>query len=343
MSGESSSAAEWFTRLEPAVRPDLLPRRPDDPRLGEVVEFWDGDPSAIRLGRPVLIGFPQDEGVRRNGGRVGAAEAPREIRRFLYRLTPWDVMSNTQLAEDPPLDVGDVRIDGTMEHSQQMLGGIVSEVLKAGAVPVVIGGGHETAFGHFLGYAKANQFVGIINIDAHLDLRPEINGMGHSGSPFRQAIEHSPFRLFAENYICIGAQPQSVSREHWRYAKQRNCNILWNTGLRPRIADCLTKQIDMLRERECHVYLTVDADAVRLADVPGVSAPSVLGLAGDEVIQCVRLAGRSAAVSSFDLVEINPRFDRDGQSCRWAALAIWHFLMGLAQRRAADDNGSSKS
>jgi arginase family enzyme len=37
-------------------------------------------------------------------------------------------------------------------------------------------------------------------------------------------------------------------------------------------------------------------------------------------------------VTSFDLVEINLRFDRDGQSSRWAALVIWHFLIGLAQR-----------
>src|SRR5260370_5920119 len=134
MSGESSSAAEWFSRLDPAVRPDFLPRRPDDPRLGEVVEFWDGDPVAVRPGRAVLIGFPQDEGVRRNGGRPGAAEAPREIRRFLYRLTPWDVMSDTQLADEPPLDAGNVRIDGTLEHSQEVLGKLVSEVLKSGAV-----------------------------------------------------------------------------------------------------------------------------------------------------------------------------------------------------------------
>ena len=337
MSGESSNVAEWFTRLEPAVRPDFLPRRPDDPRLGEVVEFWSGEPEALRRKRAVIIGFPQDEGVRRNGGRVGAAEAPREIRRLLYRLTPWDVMSDTNLSDDPPLDVGNVRIDGMMEHSQNTLGGVVAAVLNVGAVPIVIGGGHETAFGHFLGYAKSNRLVGVINIDAHLDLRPEINGMGHSGSPFRQAMEHCPFRLFGENYVCIGAQPHSVSKEHWEYAQRHNCTVLWNTGLRPRVATCVTKQITALQKKGCQVYLSVDADAVRLVDVPGVSAPSVLGLAGDEVIHCVRLAGRSAAVASFDLVEINPRFDRDGQSCRWAALAIWHFLIGLAQRHAADD------
>ena len=46
-----------------------------------------------------------------------------------------------------------------------------------------------------------------------------------------------------------------------------------------------------------------------------------------------RLAGQSPGVASFDLVEINPRLDRDGQSARWAALVVWNFLVGLARRR----------
>jgi len=66
--------------------------------------------------------------------------------------------------------------------------------------------------------------------------------------------------------------------------------------------------------------------------VPGVSAPNPTGLIGDDVLACARIAGKSMCVSSFDLVEINPCFDRDGQSARWAALAIWHFLVGLAGR-----------
>jgi len=332
MSGESSSAAELFTRLEPAVRPDYQPRRPDDPRLGEVIDFWDGDPEALKPGRAVLIGFPQDEGVRRNGGRVGAAEAPREIRRFLYRLTPWDAISQADLGEGPPLDIGNVRIDGSMEHSQEILGRIVGDILKAGAIPVVLGGGHETAFGHFLGYAKANLPVGIINIDAHLDLRPAINGLSHSGSPFRQAIEHSRFRLFGSNYVCMGAQPHVVSREHWEYARRHNCAIHWGPGVWPKIIKAFDGEVDRLRANACSVYLSVDADAIRMMDVPGVSAPNPVGLIGEDVLRCARLAGSSTAVSSLDLVEINPRFDRDGQSARWAALVIWHFLVGLAGR-----------
>jgi formiminoglutamase len=333
MSGESSSAAEWFSRLEPAVRPDYQTSRPDDPRLGEIVEFWDGDLAALKPGRAVLIGFPQDEGVRRNGGRPGTAEAPREIRRFLYRLTPWDALCQADLADGPPLDIGNVRIDGSMEHSQEVLGKIVGDILAAGAVPVVLGGGHETAFGHFLGYAQANLPVGIINIDAHLDLRPAINGLGHSGSPFRQAIENSPFRLFGSNYVCMGAQPHAVSREHWRYACRHGCAIYWGRSLWGRTGRCFEEEVQRLEKEGCRVYLSIDADSVRMEEVPGVSAPNALGLIGEEVMNCARIAGVSPAVGSFDLVEINPRFDRDGQSARWAALVIWHFLVGLAGRQ----------
>ena len=72
---------------------------------------------------------------------------------------------------------------------------------------------------------------------------------------------------------------------------------------------------------------------MRAADVPGVSAPNPVGLAGEDVAACMRLAGAMSSVSSMDLVEINPRFDRDDQSARWAALGVWSFLVGLAARK----------
>jgi formiminoglutamase len=107
-------------------------------------------------GRAVLIGFPQDEGVRRNGGRGGAALVPREIRQWLYRLTAWDPQADVDLAALPPLDVGDVRQAG-MEEMQNALAEVVAEVLRRGGVPIVLGGGHETAYGHYLGYVAAQR------------------------------------------------------------------------------------------------------------------------------------------------------------------------------------------
>ena len=332
MSGASSSGAGWFSLLEPAQAHGRRPVGSDDPRLDVVIEPWQGDLTALRPGRAVLFGFPQDEGVRRNHGRPGAAQAPHSIRRWLGRLTPGDPPAATDLHANPPLDAGNVRIVGGLEESQQALGTVVSAIFQAGAIPVVLGGGHETAYGHFLGYVNARRPVGIINIDAHLDVRPCLDGQGHSGSPFRQALEHATQPLEGAHYVCLGAQSANVSRQHWEELRARGGVVRWADEVRNQMATHLTREIDRLAAAGCRVYVSIDADVVRAADVPGVSAPNPLGLSGDEVAACARLAGQSPAVASFDLVEINPRHDRDDQSSRWAALAVRNFLLGLAER-----------
>jgi formiminoglutamase len=307
-------------------------QRPDDPRLGEVAEFWRGDPAALKPDRAVLIGFPQDEGVRRNHGRAGASEAPREIRHHLYRLTPWDAGSGVDLAALPLLDAGDVRVTGDLEESQQALAEVVAGILKTSAIPVILGGGHETAYGHYLGYVAARRRVGIINLDAHLDVRPCLGALGHSGSPFRQALEHPTHPLPGSHYICLGAQPHSVSRQHERFAREHGGTVRWDHEVRADLEGNFDREQKRLAKAGCQVYVTLDADVVRQAELPGVSAPNPAGLPGEAVLACVRRAGQARSVASFDLVEINPRIDRDDQSARWAALAVWNFLIGLGGR-----------
>ena len=324
MSGASSSAAGWSTLLDfPAPATDLL-RRPDDPRLGEVVEFWTGAESALRPGRAVLIGFPQDEGVRRNHGRVGAAQAPRTLRHCLWRLTPTDPTANVDLRDQPPLDLGDVRVSADLEESQAALGAVVGAVLQRGSVPIVLGGGHETAYGHFLGYAQLGLPVAVVNIDAHLDVRPLIDGRGHSGSPFRQMLEHATQPLPGANYACLGAQPHAVSCDHLAYARSRGCRV-----------DFAPLPL-ALPAFAAPTMLTIDADAFHVRDVPGVSAPNAAGYDGGLAFTLARQAGQAASVRSMDLVEICPPLDRDGQSGRWGALVLWNFLMGLALRAGTD-------
>jgi formiminoglutamase len=334
MSPASSSAAAWSTELEPVPPPLDLVCRPDDPRLGELIECWHGDPNALTPGRPVLIGFPQDEGIRRNFGRPGAAAAPNAIRQALYRLTPFDAARQLDLKVPAPLDAGNVRITGPLEESQRALAAVVASVLTAGAIPIVLGGGHETALGHYLGYTRAGRPVGIINLDAHLDVRPTAGGQGHSGSPFRQALEHSTTPLPGRRYVCLGAEPSAVAREHVRFVADRGGCVHWAPQVRGALAEHFQQSIGLLASDAGRVYVSVDADVVAAAEVPGVSAPNPAGLSGWELISLAELAGASPAVSSFEIVEINPMHDRDGQSVRWAALLVWRFLCGLALRRS---------
>jgi formiminoglutamase len=236
------------------------------------------------------------------------------------------------LARLAPLDAGNVRVIGTLEDTQATLAQVIGGILQTGAVPIVLGGGHETAYGHYLGYTTAARPVGIVNLDAHLDVRPCLDGKGHSGSPFRQALEHPNRPLSGRHYICIGVQPQNTSQAHWRYARERGCLVRWYNQVRRSPVSHLKRAIRRLGAEGCQVYVSLDADVVGATDVPGVSAPNLSGLPGRKVLACARAAGYSAAVTSFDVVEINPRYDLDGRSSRWAALAVWHFLMGLAHR-----------
>lgn len=331
MSGGSSKVAVWSTRLEPATV-STGPTRPDDLRLGELIETWAGDPSSFRQGRAVLVGYPEEEGVRRNFGRTGARRAPAEIRRWLRRMAVWDAETGVDLTRNPPLDAGDIHTAGGLERSQQVLGEVVAGLLDLGCVPIVLGGGHETAFGHFLGYAAVRRNVAVINLDAHLDVRPVPPEGGHSGTPFRQMLEHADHPLPGPRYVCLGAEPHAASPRHVEDLRSCGGHIVWRHQMVPSPVDRLKSWCDRFAAKGCQVYVSLDADVVRAADVPGVSAPNPAGLAGADVLTCLRAAGRHPAVASVDLVEINPEFDLDGRSARWASLALWNFLVGLASR-----------
>ena len=248
---------------------------------------------------------------------------------------PWDPISGADLSTSPPLDAGNIRVDDDLEATQQQLGEVVAGMLSVGAVPIVLGGGHETAFGHYLGYAALQRPVAVINIDAHLDVRPCLDGKGHSGTPFRQMLEHPTQPLPGRRYVCLGAQPQNLSREHLHYVESHGGAVRWAADVEADLAESFARERDRLTAAGCAIYLSMDADAVRVADVPGVSAPNPAGLSGAAVLACARAAGKSPQVSSFELVEINPVHDHDGQSARWAALVVWNILMGLAGRPQA--------
>jgi formiminoglutamase len=295
---------------------------PDDPRVGHLLaRGLAGRHSA----RAVIMGFPTDEGVRRNGGRPGAAAAPNEIRRLLYRLTP--DAANPQPFIDllrHSIDLGDLMTSSDLETDQQRLGAAVADVLAAGAFPIVLGGGHETAFGHFLGYVEAGLAVTLLNWDAHADVREPTQGRGHSGSPFRQALLH-PSRL-ARGYVVAGLLPQSVAHAHTQFVRSHQGETVWRADLDPARVRTIYQK---LRKP---VLASFDIDAVDQAFAPGVSAPAAGGMTPDLWLEAAYQAGRSPAVASFDLVETNPSFDRDHQTARLAALTVWSVLRGLAER-----------
>lgn len=333
MFGKSSSPAAWWSALEPAPA-ELFHGRgdADDPRLGELTYRWAGgiEPASAQA---ALIGFCSDEGTRRNLGRPGAALAPNAIRDSFYRLTTWDPLTGVDLALLELVDLGNLPVGAELESAQQRLGDIVGAIMKRGSVPVLLGGGHDTTFGHYLGYAAAGIECCVINIDAHLDVRPTRNG-ANSGTPFRQAIEHPTHPLKLGRYVVIGAQRQSCARAHVEFVEALGGRIHWMTpSLNSQCAlQILADELERLARETPAVLVTVDVDAFCQADVPGCSAPSPFGLEGSLWPELAHLCGQHPSVRSLDIVEANPTFDRDGQTCRWAAAGMRQFFVGMAKR-----------
>lgn len=302
----------------PAVE---LPNRDDDPRLGHLLGR-DCTPTDARV---VLIGFPTDEGVRRNGGRPGAAAGPDAIRQAFARLTP-DPRRHYSFVEliRRTWDLGNLAIGGELEVDQQRLAEVIAPHLARGAVVVILGGGHETAYGHFLGHVEAGRSVAVINWDAHADVRPLMQGKGHSGSPFRQMLDH-PSKL-CRGYSVAGLQPSSLAHEHLEFIRRHNGRALFYDELTPNTIE------NLFHTASADTLVTFDLDAVDSAAAPGVSAPAVAGLNVHLWLHAAVSAGRCPRVRSVDVVELNPEVDVDGRTAHLAARTLWEFFRGLLDR-----------
>ena len=289
---------------------------PDDLRLGRWLAVQTEVTPATRV---ALVGFPSDAGVARNGGRPGAAEGPQALREALYRLTP-DARAPDAFGAllAATADLGDVPVSGDVEADQAALGRVVAALLDRGVFPLVLGGGHETAYGHALGYLTSGRSVGLLNWDAHADVRPTTGGLGHSGSPFRQALDH-PSGL-ARSYTLAGALPWRVAAGH---ARVPDC-VVWGMDLDADVVDALVAGLAPA------TLASFDLDAVDGA--AGVSAPGVGGVPAAVWLRAAEACGVSPAVTSADVVELSPPHDTDGRTATLAALTVWHLLSGLSRR-----------
>jgi formiminoglutamase len=299
---------------------------PEDPRLGHLI---GRDVRADHWPLAAIIGFPCDEGVRRNNARDGAAGAPDCIREALYRLTPDDDPAFTGLLART-IDLGNLALATDLHLSQDRLGQVVAACIEHSTIPIMLGGGHETAFGHFLGYVHAGRDVAALNWDAHPDVRPLIDGHGHSGSQFRQALLHDSKRC--AQYTVAGLQPHSAAAAHLKFVHDHGGRTVWRHELTKEFIDRLYAS---KAGRASAMMASFDTDAVDQSFAPGVSAPSTGGMTTDLWLHAAYRAGSSPHVLSIDISEMNPRFDRDGQTARLIAVTVWNFLKGMAGRLSA--------
>jgi formiminoglutamase len=290
-------------------RDDSASEGPNALRWHQRVAHYSADAATGK----VLIGFCSDEGVRRNGGRIGAAAGPEALRSALANLA-WHGRS-------PLYDTGDiVCADGQLEVAQQALADQVASVLRAGHQPLVMGGGHDVAWGTWQGIVASSTHlprIGIINVDAHFDLRQ--SSQAHSGTPFAQIHRDCVARQMPFNYLCLGVSTLANTAALFDTANVTGTTwildehfTMWN---RPAVENTVAKflgNVDL-------VYLTLCLDAFPASIAPGVSAPAARGVEIDIVEWLIDLIHQRGRLHVAEIAELNPQFDQDHRSAKLAA------------------------
>jgi formiminoglutamase len=264
-----------------------------------------------------LIGFVCDEGIRRNHGRVGAANGPIVLRRALSQFA-WHQSA-------PVYDCGDVICQyGDLETAQKTLSHRLSHLLQVQQMPIVMGGGHETAWGTFRGLSQllSNHSIGIINLDTHFDIRQ--SKQAHSGTAFAQIADWCKEQQKTFYYLCLGVCEAANTRALFERAAEFQVQWVNDVELPPwRLDSVISKLHEFIKQVDA-LYLSVDLDVLPGSVMPAVSAPARLGVPLESIERLILEVAHSRKLAVADVVEFNPNLDHDSQGARVAAGVVWH-------------------
>lgn len=306
--GTEEELLRWHQRIVPVnLLQDVLPAFPSG---GKGIAF---------------LGFACDEGVRRNKGRTGAVNGPEALRK---------ACSNFPVHFDTSLivaDAGDIICPGQqLEEAQEMLSSAVLNIRKSGYLPILLGGGHEITYGHARGIyrhlqqQKRHEKLGLLNIDAHFDLRIPGEEGGSSGTGFWQLAEDARLEGIPFHYLALGIQTNSNTQQLFRIAGDLDAQYIDADAFHLQDRSLLQAALGQFIREVDHIYLTLDLDVFAAAFAPGVSATAYNGIRPDGLfLECYRNILQSGKLAGLDIAELNPSLDIDNRTARLGAAMLF--------------------
>ena len=276
--------------------------------------------------RFVLLGIPEDIGVRANYGRPGAASAWNSAlksianiqhNRFckgnqLLILGHIDVSSQMEATKNLDFNLMDdrLKLSQNVEEIDKEVSHVVFMIVKAGKIPIIIGGGHNNAYGNIKGTALAKgRPVNAVNFDAHSDFR--ILEGRHSGNGFSYAYEEG----FLKKYFIFGLHENYTSKNVLDLIKKMEDRIQFNTY--DEIAIRKNKKFsDELETANAFISNDCYGIEVDLDALPGVpsSAMTPSGFSIERVRQFVSYFAKNDHAAYLHICEGAPTLDTETHS-----------------------------
>lgn len=278
-----STVLEYYSQSDLLLRTNV---RAGEQRLGETIQIID---EATFKGteafdqRFIIVGVEEDFGVRANHGRGGADQAFQAFLSHFCNLQNNRFFPSQEVAVlgavVPTQSVDDSDIEGlraATSAADGLISSIVERIISGGAIPIIIGGGHNNSYGCLTGAAKAQgAAVNCLNIDAHTDLR-NLEGR-HSGNGFSYAKSEGALGA----YFMWGLQENYTPEYIWQFMEDHDEieYLSYEDGLagEESMEETLVRIEELLGS---HYAIELDVDVI--AEFPS-SAQSISGFSLEQV------------------------------------------------------------
>ncbi len=273
-----------------------------------------------------IIGVPLDLGAGRRGVDMGPsairyAGLGMAIAELGHCVNDYGNI-HVDVTDDNPMET-----DRRMKHLAEitrvnaLLAQQVSESIRRGSMPLVLGGDHSIAVGTIIGVQKELKNIGVIWVDAHGDFNSELttpsgnlHGMSLNASTGQGALAMTSFKDAAtpfvdpHNVVIIGAR--SIDPGEARSLKAAGVTVFTTADIDMQgMKNVMTQAIEIAEQNTEAFHLSFDVDAVDPKDAPGVGTPVNGGLTYREAqLACEMIATREK-LRSFEFVEVNPILD----------------------------------
>ncbi|MGB7570817.1 MAG: agmatinase [Methanothrix sp.] len=283
------------------------------------IGFADAD-SGLEEAEYVVLGLPFDGTA---SFRSGSRDGPDAIRLASFNFESYDSYYGVDLSELAICDLGNMELGADPAYAQETIKEGI-ELLPERAAPIFLGGEHSITPAIVEGLGRRSGALGVLVLDAHLDLREEYGCIASSHAcASRRILEKDALA----GYASIGIR--SGSREEFGWAAENNISYFTARQVSEEGVDAVLDQA--LRSLQCdRLYLSIDLDVLDPAYAPAVGNPEPFGLSSWDAKRVIeRLAPR---LVGLDINELTPAYDR-GETALLAARLAREFMAARAKRR----------
>jgi formiminoglutamase len=298
-------------------------------KVASWIRPWDGvEPADV-----VLVGAPLS---RTSISHSGAAATPQAMREMFAAVSTYNFDHDVDLAAAlSARDAGDARVHVTdAARSRAGIRDAVAAVLarSSGALTVVMGGDHSISAPSVEAFREhVEGAVGLVQLDAHMDLRNLDDGGRTNGTPIRQLLEGGT--LDGRNIVQVGIHAFANAPAYRDVAREAGITqISAREVATTPAAEIAQRAVRIAAEHSDAVYVTLDMDVLDQAFAPGVPALVPGGMTSWQLFEMLLVLGRHPSVRAIDIVEVDPSQDPRRATVRVAVHALLTFLTGVALR-----------